>query len=239
MAAYSAIPQPLQGNIYPPPNAQPFGGMQAQGFNPLPSDQPPQPFGGMQIQGSSPLPSDQPHREALPSYIFLVLAAFVRAFSAVNLSLNYCGAWVSLEDIVSGGYSNSITHSINIVCDYPSYYSTCDHLCGNLKDFRSAGRVMLAFGIISMVLTCVAAVRFMMLLMRYPMYFKGLILKVAMVGGTAMWILGTIVYGGIYGTVHNEDKDSITGPGLELAIAIAVLQLVMCFIGMVGVNKLP
>lgn len=187
--------------------------------------------------------SDQPHREALPSYIFLVLAAFVLAFSAVDLSLNYwvyyCGTWVSLVDIVSGGYSNSLTSTINDICDFPSYYLSCDHLCGNLKDFRSAGGVMLAFGIISMISTCVAAVRFMMLLMRYPMYFKGLILKVTMVIGTVAWILGTIVYGGIYGTVHHEDKESITGPGLELAIAIAVLQLVMCFIGMVGVNKLP
>lgn len=223
MAAYSPISQPLQGNTYPQESTQPFG--------------------GMQMQGAGPLSSDQPHREALPSYIFLVLAAFVLAFSAVNLSLNYwvyyCGNWLSLEDMVSGGYSTSLTNTINDICDFPSYYLSCDHLCDHLKDFRAAGRAMLAFGIISMVLTCIAAVRFMMLLMRYPMYFKGIILKVAMIGGTATWILGTIVYGGIYGTVHNDDKESITGPGLELAIAIAVLQLVMCFIGMVGVNKLP
>lgn len=224
MAAYPGASPPLQGNLY--------------------SAEQPQQYGGMQIQGGPLLPSSSsPQRENLPSYIFLVLAAFVLAFSAVNLSLNYwvyyCGTWLSLEDIVSGGYSDSISHTIKDICDYPSYYLSCDHLCGNLKDFRTAGRVMLAFGIISMVLTGLAVMRFMMLLMHYSLCLQGWIVRGAMIGGTFAWVLGTIVYGGMYGKVHNEDKESITGPGLELAIAIAVLQLVMCAIGMVAVKKLP
>jgi len=189
----------------------------------------------VQESGSS-VPTTQ--RENLPSYIFLVLAAFALALSAVDLGLNYwvvsCGTWLSLQNVVEGGSSTSISDIINGDC-----YYWCDHFCDDLKDFRSAGRVMLAFGIISMLLTGLAVVRFMMLLMHYPMCLRGYIVRGAMIGGAATWALGTIVYGGLYGKVHNKHKDSLTGPGLQLAIFIAVLQLVMCTIGMVGVKKLP
>ena len=70
------------------------------------------------------------------------------------------------------------------------------------------------------------------------MIAKGWIAKVAVIAGALFWILGTIVYGAAYGNVHHRSKDSIIGPGIMAAIGVAVLQLILCSIGLIAVNKL-
>lgn len=236
---YAAPNYPAQPNPYPvlqpyaQPNSypQPYGGLQ-----PAPVIYPGQP-----VQGYANRP--RTHQEKLPAYIYMILALIIIVLSIIALEshewVDYCDLDISLTRAYSDGDSMSLSSLKNDVCDF-SFPSTsaCGDICSNLKKLISAGNVMRGIGITSIISSALSILRMVLMLVRQRSCCKGLFMRISLVVAMALWVLGTFVYVGNYGSINNGASKSSFGPGLGLAIAICVLQVFKCVLGNIAISKL-
>jgi hypothetical protein len=84
---------------------------------------------------------------------------------------------------------------------------------------------MLAFGIISILVTAFAIVRLILLQLIQKTLFHGFIAKVAPGVAAVLWLVGLVVYGGIVISIQVKTAEVDLGAGLGLAIAIVILTV--------------
>lgn len=254
--------QPGPGAPYYPvpdyPATQPYGGLQAQP-NPYPSLQP---YGGLQpayppqaapmsppviyadrpAEGFVDRPSTQ--QKKFPAYLFICLSVIIIVLSAIALELHEwmhsCESRISLTRVYADGFDKSLKSTKDLFCNSDYFYTPkkCGSVCSNLKDALTGGKTMQGLGITACISTALCILRMVLLLLSPRRCCKGLFLRIGMVLAAVFWVLGTLVYVGLYAKVRDNSSDSGVGPGLGLAIAVAVLQLINCGIGNLAVSKL-
>ena len=97
---------------------------------------------------------------------------------------------------------------------------------------------MQGMGISATIATGLCILRMLLLLWRPRRWCKGLFMRIGLVVAMAMWVFGTCVYVGYYASISDNSSDTSMGPGLGLAIAVSVLQIVNCGVGNLAVSKL-
>lgn len=97
---------------------------------------------------------------------------------------------------------------------------------------------MLAFGIISLLLTTLMCIRLGVFLVIRKNLFHGLIEKIAMVVAAALWLVGVLVYIAIFISVRVDTHNVDVEAGLGLAIAVVVLHAISCILSLESVAGL-
>ena len=196
-----------------------------------------QPVGGNQYQPVS-------GSARMLGLVFIGLSIVVVILSIVCLCVHewvhYCYYRISLTDAYYEQYSGSLSDLKRVYCDDFSSidFGSCGDMCTNFEDLYSGGKSMRGLGIAATISTGVSILRMFLLIIRPRRWCRGLIMRLSLLFATMMWLAGTIIYIGIYAAVHSDASKSKIGPGLSLAIAIAVILMVNCVLGNVVVSKL-
>jgi len=226
---YPAPAYYAQPNPYPGP--QPYGGLQ-----PAPVI-----YQGQPILGYEDRPRTQ--QENIPAYIFIALALLIIVLSAVALELHQwveiCNVDFGLTKAYGDGESVSLSSLKDDFCDFSIPTDTiCGNMCTNMKDLIKAGNAMQGIGITSIVSSVLSIIRMVILLVRRRSCCKGLFARLTLVVAMFFWAIGTITYVSYYAQINNGASDSSIGPGLGLAIAVCVLQILKCIIGNIAISRL-
>lgn len=246
--AYYAAPQSygglqVQPNPYPP--MQSYGGLQPQSNSPAqaaPLLSPPfaiyagqpigEPSGQFRVQNSKAL-----------AYIYMIFSIIIILLSAVDLELHYwvfiCGADISLTDMYWFDISISLSEAKDFYCGLSEPMDFCGNLCNTLKDFETSGQVMRGMGIAGVVCTSVCFLIVLLLVIRRCTNQRvRLIVRIAVVVTTVLWLVGSLVYFGYALDYGNGQAGSVIGPGVILALVITVLQLINCVLGNAAITKI-
>jgi len=197
-------------------------------------------YDGLNIQGANqagPLTS----KEKVPLFAYICVAVIAELAGIVDLVLHYwiwyCGVKFSLTNAYDGPFKMSLS---SLADDCVSGYSSedCGDICTNIKHLRDAGNVMEWLGALAIVFTGIS-VFCMVLLVFIPKRFLVILTKVLLSMGMMMWVIGTVVYIGLFAEVsNNATNETRVFPGLGLAIANAALHVVTCLLGYMAASRL-
>lgn len=206
---------------------------------PLPQG-PPAVYPASQGQEGKPATSGRGLTIALRIPSLLQIGFFVVLFimMCVDLGLKnwleYGAMDIGLQK-VSGGGSSADLSDWEDACDVISSESS---YCDNIKRISQAGKVMLAFGIISVLLMVAIIVRLVLLQFFKKTVLRGVLAKVAPTVATGLWILGVVIYIALFAVTAADDSDFKFGGGLGLAIAVAILLAISAVLNFITIKRL-
>jgi len=97
---------------------------------------------------------------------------------------------------------------------------------------------MLAFGIVSLLLTTFSCIRLGVFLVIRKSLLRGLIVKVALAVAAGLWLVGVLVYIAIVISVRAETHRVDVEAGLGLAFAVVLLHAISCLLSLKSVPDL-
>jgi len=198
-------------------------------------------YGGLESQRANqagPLTS----KEKVPLFAYICLVVSVELIGIVDLALHswirYCEVRFGLKEIYSDDFEDE--NLGDLVSDCVSGYSSedCGDICSNLKHLRDAGNVMEWLGALAIVFTGISAICMIVLAFSHKRIIA-ILTKILLPMGMVMWVIGTVVYIGLFAEVsNNASNKTAMQQGLGLAIANAALHVVTCLLGYMAVSRL-
>lgn len=214
---------------------------------------PVQPYSAFAVQSAPVLPSPvaQPanysNRRRLtaskqPAIFFIALTVVILALSVASLVLrewvDLCSIEVGLTDGSFSGQHVSLNTLKDAFCSYPIEDFMCGNLCSDLKDLILAGKVMRGLGIAATVFTGLALFNMALLLLRPERLFRRYLLRIVLLASMISWEIGAFLYVGYYVRISENSLYKTVGPGLGIAISVAVLHLINCVLGNLAISRL-
>lgn len=173
-------------------------------------------------------------------YVHLGLSMLMLVLSVVDLCLHkwveYCGTRISLSAAYPSG--DSLKDFKNQYCSAAEVNAQCGDICGNLKRLMLAGQVMGSFGGFALVLSFLAVLGIGYLRWGTQHHWCRVLLRILYPFAATCWLVGTMVYVGLYIYIHDDTSDSSTGFGLQLAISLMMVQIIICVLGNIVVTYL-
>lgn len=180
-------------------------------------------------------PSSPPRQKNRIKVVFeMAFLGFLVILSCVSLGLqewtSYCRVSIGLEK----AENSSLSDLEDYFCDTGITSNLICLSCSNLELLRQAGQVMLAFGILSILLTVFILVSLGLLFLLRFVLLRGLIAKIAIWVAAGFWILGTAIYFFLFLAVRVDTAEVDVKGGLGLAITVVILQGVNCVMGTIA-----